>query len=134
MPWLLYGSPPGDVATILAFGREYQVGTHLGPPAAFWLADIAFRLSGNHIFGVYLLSQLCFIVTFWALFQLSRAIVGAQQAILAVLLTATITAFSFPGVEFGPLDSGKAAVGAGAASFLADHRAGTAQRVVRAVD
>ena len=40
-----------------------------GPPLAFWLADIAFRLAGNHIFGVYLLSQLCFIVTFWALFS-----------------------------------------------------------------
>ena len=103
LPWLLYGSPPGDVATVLAFGREYQVGTTLGPPAAFWLADVAFRLSGNHIFGVYLLSQLCFVVTFWALFKLSRAIVGAQQAVLAVLLSATITAFSFPGVEFGPL-------------------------------
>ncbi len=103
LPWLLYGSPPGDVATVLAFGREYQVGTTLGPPAAFWLADLALRLSGNHIFGVYLLSQVCFIVTFWALFKLSRAIVGAQQAVLAVLLTATITAFSFPGVEFGPL-------------------------------
>ncbi|HBF56110.1 MAG TPA: hypothetical protein DDW72_19755, partial [Afipia sp.] len=103
LPWLLYGSPPGEVATVLAFGREYQVGTHLGPPAAFWLADVAFRLSGNHIFGVYLLSQLCFIVTFWALFALGRAIVGAQQAVLAVLLTATITAFAFPGAEFGPL-------------------------------
>lgn len=103
LPWLLYGSPPGDVATVLAFGREHQVGTHLGPPAAFWLADVAFRLSGHHIFGVYLLSQLCFIVTFWALFKLSRAIVGAQQAVLVVLLTATITAFSFPGAEFGPL-------------------------------
>lgn len=103
LPWLVYGSPPGDVATVLAFGREYQVGTTLGPPAAFWLADIAFRLSGNHVFGVYLLSQLCFVVTFWALFRLGRAIVGAQQAVLAVLLTATITAFSFPGAEFGPL-------------------------------
>lgn len=103
LPWFVYGSPPGDVATVLAFGREYQVGTHLGPPLAFWLADVAFRLSGNHIFGVYLLAQLCFILTFWALFKLSRAIVGAQQAILALLLTATITAFSFPGAEFGPL-------------------------------
>lgn len=103
LPELLYGSPPGDVATLLAFGREYQVGTNLGPPLAFWLGDVAFRLSGNHIFGVYLLSQLCFIVTFWALFQLGRAIVGGPQAILAILLTATITAFGAPGVEFGPL-------------------------------
>jgi hypothetical protein len=103
VPLLLYRSPPGDLATVLAYGREYQVGTDLGPPLAFWLADIAFRAAGNHIFGVYLLAQLCFIATFWALYSLSRAIVGSQQAVLAVLLTLTVTAFSSPGVEFGPL-------------------------------
>jgi dolichyl-phosphate-mannose-protein mannosyltransferase len=102
LPMLLYRSPPGDLASLLAFGREYQVGTDIGPPLAFWLGDIAFRLAGNHIFGVYLLAQLCFIATMWALFELGSAIVGRQQAVLAVLLTATITVFSFPGVEFGP--------------------------------
>ena len=99
---LLYRSPPGDLATVLAFGREYQVGTDLGPPLAFWLADIAFRAAGNHVFGVYLLAQLCSILTFWALFLLGRAVVGAQHAVLAVLLTVTIVAFSSPGLEFGP--------------------------------
>jgi 4-amino-4-deoxy-L-arabinose transferase-like glycosyltransferase len=103
LPTLLYRSPPGDIATLLAFGREYQVGTDLGPPLAFWIADIAFRAAGNHMFGVYLLAQLCAIVTFWSLYRLSRAIVGGQQAVLAVLLTMTIVAFSSPGVEFGPL-------------------------------
>jgi hypothetical protein len=44
LPLLLYRSPPGELATVLAYGREYQVGTDLGPPLAFWLADIAFRL------------------------------------------------------------------------------------------
>jgi hypothetical protein len=103
LPLLLYRSPPGDLATVLAYGREYQVGTYLGPPLAFWLADIAFRAAGNHVFGVYLLAQLCAITTFVALYQLSRAIVGGQQAVLAVLLTMTVTAFSSSGVEFGPL-------------------------------
>src|SRR6478609_2950423 len=103
VPALLYRSPPGDLATIIAFGREYQVGTDLGPPLAFWLADIAFRVVGGHIFGVYLLAQLCSIVTFWAIFLLGRAVVGAQHAVLAVLLTMTIVAFSSPGLEFGPL-------------------------------
>ena len=65
---VLYRSPPGDLATVLAFGREYQVGTDLGPPLAFWLADIAFRAAGNHMFGVYLLAQLCSIATFWVLY------------------------------------------------------------------
>src|SRR3954468_22528890 len=102
LPLLLYRSPPGDVATGLAFGREYQIGTDLRPPLAFWLADIAFRLAGNSVFGVYLLAQLCFIVTFVALFALGRAVLGGQQAVLAVLLTLTVAVFSSPGVEFGP--------------------------------
>jgi 4-amino-4-deoxy-L-arabinose transferase-like glycosyltransferase len=103
VPLTLYRSPPGDVATVLAYGREYQVGTDLGPPLAFWLGDIAYRMAGNHIFGVYLLAQLCFIATFQALYLLARAIVGGQQAVIAILLTLTVTAFSSPGVEFGPL-------------------------------
>src|SRR2546429_6223878 len=37
------------------------------------------------------------------LYWLARAIVGGQQAVLAILLTATVTAFSSPGLEFGPL-------------------------------
>ena len=100
---LLYRGPPGELATLVAFGREYQVGTDLGPPLAFWLADIAFRAAGNHMFGVYLLAELCAVATFWTLYLLARAIVGGQQAVLAVLLTMTVLAFSSPCLEFGPL-------------------------------
>jgi hypothetical protein len=103
LPLLLYRSPPGELATVLAYGREYQVGTDLGPPLAFWLADIAFRAAGSNMFGVYLLAQLCSIVTLWALYLLARAVVGGQHAVLAILLTMTVTAFSSPSVEFGPL-------------------------------
>ncbi|MGH6750720.1 MAG: glycosyltransferase family 39 protein, partial [Bradyrhizobium sp.] len=103
LPTLLYRSPPGDIATVLAFGREYQVGTYFGPPLAFWLADIAYRAVGNHMFGVYLLAQICAVTTFWSFYQLGRAIVGGQQAVIAVLLSMTVVAFSSPGVEFGPL-------------------------------
>ena len=100
---LFYASPPSDLATALAYGREYQVGTDLGPPLSFWLADIAYRVAGNHVFGVYLLAQLCAVLTLWVLYLLARIVVGGQQAVLAVLLTMTVTAFSSPGLEFGPL-------------------------------
>jgi hypothetical protein len=103
LPLMLYRSPPGDLATVLAFGREYQVGTDLGPPLAFWLADIAFRAAGNYMFGVYLLAQICAVATFSTVYFLARALVGGQQAVLAVLLTMTVTAFGSAGVEFGPL-------------------------------
>ena len=38
---LFVASPPGNVATMLAFGREYQVGTDLGPPLAFCFPELA---------------------------------------------------------------------------------------------
>ncbi len=103
VPLLLYRGPPGDLATVLAYGREYQVGTEFGPPLAYWLADLAFRAAGSHIFGVYLLAQICAVLMFRAVYQLGRHIVGGPQAVIAVLLTMTVTAFSTPGIEFGPL-------------------------------
>lgn len=102
VPLLVYRSPPGDVALTLTYGREYPLGTPGGPPLAFWLADIAFRFAGNSIIGVYLLAQACTVVTLWAVFLLARAIVGGPQAAVAVLLTATIVAFGFPNLDFGP--------------------------------
>jgi hypothetical protein len=100
---VFYRSPPGTLATLLAFGREYQVGTDLGPPLPVWLADIAYRAAGGHMFGVYVLAQVCEIATFIALYHLSRAVIGSQQAVLAVLLTMTVLTFSSPGLDFGPL-------------------------------
>ena len=100
---VLYRSPPGNLATVLAYGREYQVGTEFGPPLAFWLADIVYRAAGNHMIGVYVLAELCGIATFITLYHLGRALVGSQQAVLAVLLTMTVLAFSSPALEFGPL-------------------------------
>src|ERR1700745_671722 len=103
VPLVFYSSPPGDLATVLAYGREYPGGNDLGPPLAFWLADIAFRAAGNHLIGVYFLSQLCSVATLWFLYLLGRAIVGGQQAVLAVLLTMTVSAFASSSLEFGPL-------------------------------
>lgn len=105
--WLLVGlifyrGPPPDLALGLAYGREYQVGTELGPPLAFWLGDIAYRAAGNHMIGVHLLAVLCSVATFVALYRLARALVGGQHAVIAVLLTMTVIAFGPHTLEFGP--------------------------------
>jgi len=105
--WLMvtlpfYHAPPSDLALALAYGREYQVGSELGPPLPFWLADIAYRLAGNHMTGVYLLAELCSVATFWILFLLGRALVGGQHAVLAVLLTMAVTVFGARTLDFGP--------------------------------
>ena len=102
VPALFYAAPPGDVPLVLAVGREWLTGSPYGPPLAYWLAESAFDLAGGRIVGVYLLSQLCVVVTYWAVFILGRRIVGAAHAAMAILLMAGISAFTVPTIEFGP--------------------------------
>jgi hypothetical protein len=101
VPALFYSAPPGDVATVLAVGHQFRLGTYLGPPLAFWLAELAYDVAG--LFGVYALSQACVVVAYWAVFSLGRTIVGAQHAALAVLLMVGISAFTVPTPDFGPV-------------------------------
>ena len=100
VPAIFYSAPPGDLPETLAVGREFQLGTYLGPPLAFWLAELAFRVGG--MTGVYALSQACVVVAYWAVFALGRAIVGERHAALAVLLMVGIAAFTVPTPDFGP--------------------------------
>jgi hypothetical protein len=103
VPAWFYSGPPGNLPAVLAVGHEFQLGTYLGPPLAIWLAEIVFRLTGRSMFAIYLLSQICVVVTYWAVFRLGRAIVGAQQAAIAVLLMVGISTFTVATPEFGPV-------------------------------
>ena len=103
VPTLFYTAPPGELPLTLAVGHEFQLGSYLGPPLAFWLAEVAYDLAGRHVFGVYAFSQICVVVTYWAVFQLGRSIAGAQHAALAVLLMTGIAAFTVPTPDFGPV-------------------------------
>src|SRR5262245_25850930 len=72
VPTLFFAAPPGQLPEAIAVGREFTIGTYLGPPLALWLANIAYVFGK---FGIYLLSQICVVVTYWAVFQLGSAIV-----------------------------------------------------------
>lgn len=98
-PTLFYSAPPGDLPLLLAVGHEFEIGTLLGPPLASWLAEIAFDVGGMP--AVYLLSQICMIVTYWAVFTLGRLMVGEIHAVLAVMLMVGVAVLSIPTPEFG---------------------------------
>src|SRR6185436_17690737 len=80
VPSLFYAAPPGEVPLVLGVGRELLLGSPQGPPLAYWLADAAFRLAGNSVIGTYVLSQLCVVGTYWAVFALGRRMLGAAHA------------------------------------------------------
>ena len=101
VPALFYAAPPGDVPLVLAVGNEWLLGSPYGPPLAYWLAEAAYRLAGDRIVGVYILSQLCVVVTYWAVFSLGRRMLGAAHAAMAILLMAGISVFTVPTLEFG---------------------------------
>jgi len=100
VPMLFYAAPPGELAQLLAVAHEPSLRDNFGPPLAYWLAEIAFRIAG--LFGVYLLSQICVIATLWCVFALGRAMIGATHAVIAVLLMVGIFAFTVPTPNFGP--------------------------------
>jgi Dolichyl-phosphate-mannose-protein mannosyltransferase len=100
VPSLFYSSPPGELPMVLAIGHEFQLGSAFGPPLAFWMAEVAFRVAGTP--GVYLLAQGCIVIAYYGVFTLGRAVVGTHHATFAVLLMAGIFAFTAPTPDFGP--------------------------------
>ena len=130
MPALFYGAPPGDVPMLLAIGHEFVLGSYLGPPLAFWLGEVAFRIGGA--FGLYVLAQACIVVTYWAVFTLGRA--HRRHAPRGAWRSADGRHRRLRGAEpgFRPRHPGGAALGAGAAALLARGRRGRARRLVSA--
>jgi hypothetical protein len=100
VPALFYSAPPSEVPLLLAIGHEFVLGSYLGPPLAFWVGEIAFRLAGS--FGLYAAAQACIVVTYWAVFKLGSGIVGTRHAVLAVLLMVGVSTFTVPSPNFGP--------------------------------
>src|ERR1700726_4764547 len=78
--WLLvplffyFPAPPGEPPLVLAVGHEFPLNGNFGPPFAYWIAEVAFRVAGR--FGVYLLSQIFVGVTYLCVFTLRSALVG----------------------------------------------------------
>lgn len=100
VPTLFYPSPPGGLPELLAAGRDWMLGAQATPPFAAIAAEFAYRVAGGRVFGVYLLAQLCFVVTYWAVFTLGRRIVGVQHAVLATLLMVGVHVLSVPTPNF----------------------------------
>ena len=72
-----------DLAQVLAVGHEFQIDSDVGPPLAFWFAEIAFSVAG--MLGVYLLAQACVVLTYWCVYELGRAIVGPRHAVVQAI-------------------------------------------------
>jgi len=100
VPALTYRSVPIDVMENIGWGREWQLGYPSHPPLQAWLTEIAFELSGRHVWSIYLLSQLAIVLTAIPIYLLGREAGDARQGLLAVLLFTLVFYANLPTPEF----------------------------------
>ncbi|HEX9789947.1 MAG TPA: glycosyltransferase family 39 protein [Kiloniellales bacterium] len=105
LPALADPNLPLDVIEILSWGHEWQFGYAKHPPLTPWLAEL-FAALGT-LFGggaagwpLYLLSQVCVGVAFWAMWRLARDMLDPVPALLSVLLLEGIYYHNFTSPEF----------------------------------
>jgi 4-amino-4-deoxy-L-arabinose transferase-like glycosyltransferase len=88
-----------DLLEGLALGREWQLGYWKHPPLPWWLADAAYRLTGD-VRGVYLLGPLSTALAMYVVWKLAREMVAPREALIAVLPLEGLHFFNFSAVKF----------------------------------
>ncbi len=100
LPSLVNPNLPLDVIEGLAWGREWQLGYAKHPPLSPWLMEVFARLGGGSDLPLYLLSQLCVVVAFWAVWRVAREMFGPTRGALTVLLLEGVYYHNFTSPEF----------------------------------
>lgn len=77
---------PLDMIEMLHWGQQWQLGYHKHPPLPAWIAAGTWWLSGGQDWGMYVVSQLTILVTFWAVWQLAREGLSPKAAFCSVVV------------------------------------------------
>jgi hypothetical protein len=99
LPMLLSANLQLDLVEDLALGKEWQLGYWKHPPLPWWIADLAYRVTGS-VKAVYALGPLAAVVCFYGVWLLAREVTGAGPALLAVLTLEGIHFYNLSVVKF----------------------------------
>src|SRR5437764_4830467 len=99
LPALLSHNLQLDLAEDLALGKEWQLGYWKHPPLPWWVADLAYRATGE-VHAVYLLGPLAAIACIYVVWLLGRDIIGGFQSLIGVLALEGIHFFNFSVPKF----------------------------------
>ncbi|ADZ69219.1 glycosyltransferase family 39 protein [Polymorphum gilvum] len=100
LPGLASSAPALDVANLIVWGQEWQLGYYKHPPLPAWLLEIARLGLGGPIWGPLLLSQIFIALTYLFVFLLGRRLLGERDAVIGTALLAGVYYFSWPTPEF----------------------------------
>ncbi|HWL31324.1 MAG TPA: glycosyltransferase family 39 protein [Xanthobacteraceae bacterium] len=99
LPALLFRNLPLDLIEALVYGREWQLGYDKLPPLPWWMVEAVWRMFGPDLF-YYLLAQITVVTAFALVFALSRRLVGATGALVAILIIDGLHYFTFTAPKF----------------------------------
>ncbi len=99
LPLLISHNLELDLAEDLALGKEWQLGYWKHPPLPWWIADLAYRLTG-HVEVVFALGPLAVVGCFIAVYLLARDIAGPVQALIATLSLVGTHYYNYSAVKF----------------------------------
>ncbi|MEW6746432.1 MAG: glycosyltransferase family 39 protein [Planctomycetota bacterium] len=100
LPSLLRYVTPTDATEGAVWGRHLALGYPRNPWLGAWLTRLALTLSGNRDASIYLLSQLCVLVTFWSVWRLGRELFSAWHALVGVLMLEGAQYYSIAIIDF----------------------------------
>ncbi len=100
IPVLVHTGMPMDVVEGYAIGREWVIGTFKHPAMPSWLLEISRIITRGIGWPAYLLSSMCVVATYLAVFQLAREMVDIRRAVASALLLSGVLYFSWVSPEF----------------------------------
>ncbi len=93
-PWVIRSNPMYDTMESFVWGNQWQWGYDKHPPFTAWTTALFGNLYSPSDLPIYLLAQLCVIVTFLAVWRLAKEYLSSSGAVLAVLMLTGVLHYS----------------------------------------
>ncbi len=100
LPIMFRFTLPLDAIEGTTWGRQLAFGYDKNPFLNAWLTELAVWIGGQSGWAIYLLSQLCIVAAFWAIWRLARKFVSPVHAFLAVVILEFITNYNIDAMDF----------------------------------
>lgn len=100
LPTLYRFTLPLDAMEGTTWGRQLAWGYDKNPFLNAWLTELGVWIGGQSGWAIYLISQLCIVATFWAVWRLARKFVSPVHALISVFLLELITNYNIDAIDF----------------------------------
>lgn len=99
--WSMFNIP-FDSAEGIAWGNMWLWGYEQQPPLAAWLSALFTNLGHAPTWPLYLLSQICVVICFWAMWRLALKILPPWHAFIAIAVLSGIQFYNLATPQFDP--------------------------------